>query len=140
MLVILLMAPVTSWANGLDVYGTFLTQKKNSHIQIADCGDGTPCGTVVWISPDSLEEGMTAETAVNKAGKKVLGLTILEGFDARKKDWRGGKIYDPEADKTYKSIIKRLDDGALQVKGCIAFFCQTQVWTQVIEQSNNETE
>ena len=40
-----------------------------------------------------------------------------------------GTIYDPRNGKTYKSIVSKNADGTLAVKGCIAFFCQTQKWT-----------
>ncbi len=146
LLVVLCLLPLPaihadSIEDSLNVYGVFLPKKKNSHIQIYDCGDNTPCGKVVWINPESLEEGVTPESAVTKVGKKVLGMVILEGFSARQKDWRGGTIYDPEADKTYKSRLKRLPDGSLQVKGCIAFLCQTQVWTEAAsEQSNSNSQ
>ena len=57
-------------------------------------------------------------------------LLILKGFEKKKNDWRGGTIYDPENDKTYDARIKRLDDGNLQLKGCVGPFCQTQVWPE----------
>lgn len=114
-----------------DVFGTFVTQAGTSHVTIEDCGDTTPCGRVSWIDPDAMEPGATPETATTKAGDPVLGLLMLEGFDRKGKDWRGGTIYDPEADKSYSSRIKRLDDGRLQVKGCVGPICQTQVWTEV---------
>jgi len=118
-------------ADAFDVFGVFLLEDKGSKIEISDCGDGSPCGKVAWIDPATLEPGQTPETIKSKAGKPVLGLQILHSFERKKKDWRGGKIYSPEADKTYSSRLKRLDDGTLQVKGCIAFLCQTQIWTPV---------
>ena len=60
----------------------------------------------------------------------LLGLLILKGFEKKKNDWRGGTIYDPENDKTYDARIKRLDDGDLELKGCVGPFCQTQVWPE----------
>ncbi len=111
-----------------NVFGTFATESGNSHITIADCGDGSPCGTVSWIDPDSMEPGETPKT---KTGDPVLGLQMLEGFKRKRKDWRSGTIYDPEGDKTYASRLKRLADGRLQVKGCSGPFCQTLVWTEV---------
>lgn len=116
--------------DGHNVYGTFLTQAKTSTVTIEDCGDGTPCGRVSWIDPNAMEPGMTPEAAVTEAGDPVLGLLMLQGFDKKRKDWRGGTIYDPENDKTYASRLKRLGDGRLQVKGCIGPICQTQVWEQ----------
>ena len=112
-----------------DVFGTFLTQEQTSTVTIEDCGDGSPCGRVSWIDPDAMEPGQTPETALTKAGEPVIGLLMLQGFDKRRKDWRGGTIYDPENDKTYSSRLKRRDDGRLEVKGCIGPICQTQVWT-----------
>lgn len=111
-----------------NVFGTFLTQAQTSTVTIEDCGDGSPCGRVSWIDPQAMEPGTTAETALTKAGDPVLGLLMLEGFEKRKSDWRGGTIYDPEADKSYASRLKRLADGSLQVKGCIGPICQTQIW------------
>ncbi|MEM9842127.1 MAG: DUF2147 domain-containing protein [Pseudomonadota bacterium] len=111
-----------------NVFGTFLTQAKTSTVTIEDCGDGSPCGRVSWIDPEAMAPGETPETAKTQAGEPVLGLLMLQGFDKRRNDWRGGTIYDPEADKSYASRLKRLPDGRLQVKGCISLICQTQVW------------
>lgn len=116
-----------------DVFGTFLTQERTSTVTIEDCGDGSPCGRVSWIDPNAMEPGMTPDSALTKAGEPVLGLLMLQGFEKRRKDWRGGTIYDPENDKSYASRLKRLDDGRLQVKGCIGPICQTQVWDQAPE-------
>ncbi|MCF6329629.1 MAG: DUF2147 domain-containing protein [Henriciella sp.] len=118
-------------AQGHDVFGTFATVGATSHVTITDCGDGSPCGTVSWIDPATLKPGQTPESVLTKAGDPVLGLLMLADFDKKKKDWRGGTIYDPEADKTYSSRLKRLDNGTLQVKGCIGPICQTQIWTEV---------
>lgn len=118
---------------GHDVFGTYLTQAQTSTVTIEDCGDGSPCGRVSWIDPNAMEPGQTPESALTKAGEPVLGLLMLQGFDKRRKDWRGGTIYDPENDKTYASRLKRLDDGRLQVKGCIGPICQTQVWDEAPE-------
>jgi uncharacterized protein (DUF2147 family) len=60
--------------------------------------------------------------------RPILGMPILSGFVDKGNDWRG-TIYDPRNGKTYKSIVSKNTDGTLAVKGCIAFFCQTQKWT-----------
>lgn len=113
-----------------NVFGLFLTEERNSVIEIADC-DGSVCGNVVWLNPETLDDGVTPEQATSKSGEKVLGLTMLQDFEKASSDWRGGTIYDPGKDKTYSSRLERLPNGTLQVKGCISFFCQTQIWTAV---------
>lgn len=124
----LALTALPATADSHNVFGTFATQEGTSHVTIEDCGDGSPCGRVSWIDPEAMEPGVTPETARTQAGDPVLGLLMLQGFDRKRNDWRGGKIYDPEADRTYASRLKRLDSGELQVKGCVGPICQTQVW------------
>ena len=123
-------------ADGKDVFGIWLTEAGSAKLEISDCGDGSPCGRVVWMDPEALRPGLTPETAMDENNpnpelqtRPVIGLLMLSDFDEKSRDWRGGEIYDPESGKTYGSRLKRLDDGNLQVKGCVGPFCQTQVWT-----------
>ena len=123
-------------ADGKDVFGIWLTEAGSAKLEISDCGDGSPCGRVVWMDPAAMRPGLTPETATDENNPDpalrdtpVLGLLMLSDFDARRRDWRGGKIYDPESGRTYGSRLKKLEDGTLQVKGCIGPICQTQVWT-----------
>ncbi|MEO0466775.1 MAG: DUF2147 domain-containing protein [Pseudomonadota bacterium] len=123
-------------ADGKDVFGIWLTEAGSAKLNISDCGDGTPCGRVIWMDPDALRPGLTPETATDEnnpdpeqQAQPVLGLLMLSDFNERSRDWRGGDIYDPESGKTYGARLKRLDNGTLQVKGCIGPICQTQIWT-----------
>lgn len=114
-----------------DVFGKFATDDGGSHVLIEDCGDGSPCGTVVWVDPADLDEGETPESLRTPGGDPVVGLMMLHSFERKAKDWRGGTIYSPEDDKTYRSRLRRLEDNTLQVKGCIGPLCQAQIWTEV---------
>ncbi|MEM7767055.1 MAG: DUF2147 domain-containing protein [Pseudomonadota bacterium] len=123
-------------AGSKDVFGTWATEDGSARIEITDCGDGSPCGRVVWIDQASMRERLTPETAVDennpdpaRQGDPVLGLLMLSDFEEKRNDWRGGTIYDPETGRTYGSRLKRRDDGTLQVKGCVGPICQTQTWT-----------
>ena len=128
----LLITQSPAHADAFDVYGKFLTEEGDSHITISDCGDSTPCGRIAWINPATLEEGQTADTVRAEGnGELLMGMQILSRFEQGKNGWRKGKIYDPKTDKTYSSRLKRMDSGDLQVKGCIGFICQTQVWKTV---------
>lgn len=121
----------TASADPFDVFGKFRTQAGSSHIEIVDCGDKTPCGKVVWLDAKSLPAGETPETIKDAKGAKLMGMKLLHSFERKAKDWRGGKIYDPEEGKTYDSRLKRLTNGDLEVKGCIGPICQTQIWKPV---------
>lgn len=64
-----MLLAMTARAVGHDVFGLFATEEGTSHVSIADCSDGTPCGTVVWIDPESLGPGETPESIRTEAGK-----------------------------------------------------------------------
>lgn len=121
-----------------DVFGRFSSPNGNSHIVIDDCGDSTPCGVVSWMDPATLPDGQSPESYTNDKGERVLGMTILQGFDRRKRDWRGGSLYSPGNGKRYAGRIKRLENGDLQLKGCIGPICSTQIWTS-LSPANEDT-
>ena len=119
-----------------DVEGVWLTESGGSKIVIEDCGDGTPCGRIAWINPESLqpEDRDAVLTDRNNPdedmrGQELIGLVILKGFRRGGKRWKRGSIYDPESGKIYGSGISLNEDGTLNLKGCIGPFCQTQTWT-----------
>ncbi|MCR9280022.1 MAG: DUF2147 domain-containing protein [Pseudomonadaceae bacterium] len=117
-------------ADPADVYGLWRTQAGTSIVEIADCGDETPCGSVRWLDPIEV----SVDEDVNNpdpelAGRSLLGLRILSGFEKSRRGWSEGEIYDPEKGKSFAAKLRRLEDSRLEVKGCVAFFCQTQIWT-----------
>ncbi|MEM7662325.1 MAG: DUF2147 domain-containing protein [Pseudomonadota bacterium] len=119
-------------ADPSDVAGFWLTESQGAIVEIADCGDTTPCGTVVWYD----KETATAHTDIYNPdpelqSRPIVGMEMLSGFKRRGERWRRGKIYNAEDGKTYGSGINIRDDGNLTVKGCIGPLCQTQVWTPV---------
>lgn len=121
----------TASADPFDVFGKFVLPEGDSHVQISDCGNGSPCGKIVWIKAEDLPPGQTANEITNDKCEKILGYRLLQGFDRKARDWRGGKIHDPMEHKTYDSRLKRLTDGSLEVKGCVGPVCQTQIWKPV---------
>ncbi len=129
LMVSLVFASAANAADDLDVYGLWLNEEETTVMKITDC-DGGPCGTLVWI--DHPEPG-TVTDAENPdpdlRARPLLGLTILSGFEARKASWKKGRVYDPMSGNTYGAKLRRRDDGALELKGCIGPLCKTQIWT-----------
>ena len=121
---------VASNPTPLDVYGVWLTNGRNSKVEIKDCGDATPCGNVVWIDDPSPELLLDAENPrAELRDRPLMALLVLGGFKAKKDQWKKGKIYDPETGTTYGSKLRRRDDWTLEVKGCLGPICQTRIWT-----------
>ena len=118
------------------VFGDWRTEDGGAVLRLAPCSetDPAPCGTI--LSADIPDGAPT--TDVNNADpslrdQPIIGLTMLDGFEASGDKWKGGRIYNPEDGKSYKSSLEVRDDApdVLRVKGCIAFLCQTQKWTRV---------
>ena len=129
---LLILAAPAFAEDGKAVYGTWLTASGSAHIEIADCGDGTPCGTVIHLTnPESAGALDTNNPDPELANKPIIGSQMLWGFKAKDDKWSKGRIYDAESGKDYKSKIKLLDDGTLEVKGCVSIVCQSQIWTPV---------
>lgn len=119
--------PATAFA-ATPIAGRYVTEDGAGIVTIGPCGNSV-CGKLTTILK---KRPGAADTDVNNSDaalrtRPILGLPILTEFKDAGKDWRG-KIYDPRNGKTYKSIVARNADGTLAVKGCIAFFCQTQTW------------
>ncbi len=110
------------------IAGRYLTEDGAGIIEVGRCGNSV-CGKLVRILKS---EPNAPRTDVNNSdaalrSRPILGLPILSNFADAGSDWRG-RIYDPRNGKSYKSIVSRQPNGSLKVQGCIAIFCQTQVW------------
>lgn len=119
----LTLAAGAAQAEGID--GIFQTQANDQGnigmVQFYDCG-GKYCGKLV--------------KSFDKSGKEIAsphtGKNIVAGMsDDGGGKFSGGTIWDPGADKTYKSTMQ-LDGKTLNVKGCIvAPLCKSHRWTRV---------
>lgn len=109
------------------IVGRWLTENGKAMVIIQPCGK-TLCGRIARILVPT-----PGETPVDRNNpdpklrtRPVQGLEILSGFTDGGKVWRG-RIYDPEAGKSYKSVVTRVP-GGLKVQGCVLMFCQAQRW------------
>lgn len=111
------------------ITGHWLTADKNSVVEIAECG-ARLCGKVAKVIKPTPGRPTVDANNPNPALRKrpIIGLSILTDFSDTGSEW-GGTIYDPRSGKSYRSKVAKNADGTLNVQGCIAFFCQTQVWT-----------
>jgi uncharacterized protein (DUF2147 family) len=110
------------------IAGRYVTEDGSGVIEIARCGPAV-CGRLVRIlkaKPGAPTTDVNNSDASLRS-RPILGIPILTGFTDKGDDWRG-RIYDPRNGKSYKSIVTREANGTLKVQGCIAVFCQTQVW------------
>lgn len=122
--------PASACADAFDVYGIWLTQAEDAHIEVTDCGDGTPCGDLVWVDPITAESQQDIRNDNSEQrGRPLIGVPIVWGYVRGRKNWHNGHIYNPEYGKTYASSMRLQKDGTLKVKGCLGPICITNIWT-----------
>ncbi|GAB1716277.1 MAG: hypothetical protein NTAFB05_13190 [Nitrobacter sp.] len=93
--------------------GVWLTEKKEGHVRIEECGTNL-CG----YSVDS-------RTGRNKE-------KVLINMKPAGTKW-SGKIYDPKSGSTYSSTIAMKGNDRLRVRGCAfgGMFCGGQTWSRL---------
>jgi len=118
--------------DGKNVWGTWLVASGSAHVDIVDCGDGTPCGTISHLTVPGSDGALDDKNPDPELAKlPLIGSRMLWGFEAKESKWSKGRIYDAESGEDYKSKMQLQEDGTLKIKGCIGPFCQSQIWTPV---------
>ena len=112
------------------VTGTWLTDTKDGIIEIAPCGNAL-CGklarSLVPIKPPGTD---FRNPDPKLRSRPILGVPILTGFVQDGEVWRG-TAYDPKAGKSYNTTLQRVGPDTLKVRGCVAFFCRSIMWSRV---------
>jgi len=93
------------------------------HVTIAPCGSDI-CGTI----KAAYDKDNAVQAGYEHLGKKMLWNMTADGGGS----YSGGKIWAPDADKTYSSKMS-LNGNRLEVKGCVAggLICRGQDWTRI---------
>lgn len=111
------------------INGQWVTQDKDAVVTISQCG-ATVCGRLtkyLVTPPNGVDQKDVNNPDKSLRSRKLLGMAILTDFKADGKQWRG-RIYDPKAGKSYRSVVYRGTSGNLIVKGCVGPICQSQTW------------
>lgn len=118
------VAVLSNAASAQGISGTFVTapddEGNTGHIQFAPCGE-TYCGTLI-ASFDASGQPFDADTI----GKNI----VWDMVDLGEGRFKGGRIWDPGADKTYRSKMV-LEGHTLKVSGCIGPICRKRIWTRL---------
>ena len=89
-------------------------------IQVAPCGAAL-CGTLIRAF-----DGSGAEMASPNIGRLIISEMVAQGGGAYR-----GKVYAPDADKTYNSRLQ-LNGDSLNVQGCVLGICRDGgTWSRV---------
>jgi uncharacterized protein (DUF2147 family) len=113
--------------------GRWHTSGNKAVVEIAPCGNRL-CGTIISAAPLPAtgappKDSRNPDPALRN--RSMIGVKILNGFARDGRNWTGGTIYNPTNGKTYRSQLMLAPGGQLKVSGCVAIFCQTQIWRRV---------
>lgn len=113
------------------ILGTYLTEGGKSKVLITKQG-AVYIGTITWLKKGDILDEKNPDKS--EATKKLTDKVILRGLaHDGGKDYKGGKIYDPESGKTYSCKATAQDNGDLRVRGFIgaSLFGRTTTWKRV---------
>ncbi len=117
------------------ILGIWVPAKGTSQVRIFKATNGKYYGKVEWLKDD--KDKLDVNNPVeNLRSKKVWGSMILKDFtyNAEKKRWEGGTVYDPDNGKTYDCFMWfNGDDNKMTLKGYVLgmkFVGRAEDWTR----------
>ena len=115
----------------LGVFGVWRTPGSDGSVEISSCGS-TICARL--LSSEEIREDPEVTDQNNVApglrGRRLKNLSLFEGFRGSGPEWSGGRIYDPESGRSYKSHLMLLSPTKLRVTGHFGPFAKTQIWNR----------
>jgi len=123
------LAGVTSPAAAQSaIDGTYVDSGGFVEITVERCG-AARCGKITRIIRNKPGESNRDRHNDDPAlrNRPILGITLLKDLRWDDGAWRGD-VYNPEDGGTYRTEVRPAANAALEVKGCVAFFCRTRVW------------
>jgi uncharacterized protein (DUF2147 family) len=125
----LLLASAAPAAAIEPVTGRWLTDSKDGIVRIGRCGNAL-CGRLVeTLTP--IEGPPVDRNNPDPAlrDRPIIGLPVLTGFRPDGTVW-AGTAYDPKVGKSYRTTLERIAPDTLKVRGCVAIFCRSVLWTR----------
>ncbi len=120
------------------IVGFWLTEDRDSQVEIFTKADGKFYGRVVWLEEPLNDAGRPKVDDQNpdkaKHNTPIIGLEVLKDFsyDSSKEEWAGGTIYDPKNGRTYTAYMT-LDGNTLRMRGFVygmRFLGRSSFWTR----------
>lgn len=103
------------------IIGIWVPAKGTSQVRIFKATNGKYYGKVEWLETEKDKLDVNNPDPAQR-NKKIQGLMILKDFsyNADKKRWEGGTVYDPDNGKTYDCFMWfDGDDNTMTLKGYV---------------------
>ncbi len=129
---LLALAMPASAQQGSSIAGRWRTDDGKAVITIAPCttGGATLCGRISrFLVPEptgGARDGNNPDRALR--ARALMGVQVLSNLARDGQRW-SGRGYSPEEGRNFNATV-RVEGGRLNVRGCVAVFCRTVVWTR----------
>ena len=109
------------------------TGRAKSIVEITRTSNGALNGRIVELINPSRPNPVCDQCDDDRKNQPITGMEIIRGMRADGAGkWKGGKILKPDEGKVYNSKMALIEGGRkLEVSGCIAFICKSQVWERL---------
>ncbi len=130
-LALALAAPAVAQQDG-GIAGRWRTDDGKAVITIAPCTAGAApvCGRItrflVAEPAGGARDGNNPDRT--RRSRPLLGVQVLTNLVRSGNGWTG-RGYSPEEGRNFNATV-RVDGNRLNVRGCVAVFCRTVVWTR----------
>lgn len=125
--------------NGDNIVGTYESTQNGDRFKakIEKLKDGTYRAQVFWVENDKDEKGNKRldEKNPDKSLRSTPAdrIVLFSGlkYDAKKKEWNGTKIYDPQRGVRAKMTAVFDKDGRLKITGSVLLISESVYWKRI---------
>ena len=115
------------------IAGRWRTSTNDAIITIAPCAGraNAMCGRITRMLIPEPTGGIRDGNNPNRAlrTRPVVGIEVFTNLVRDEGAW-AGRGYSPEEGRNFNATLTPLTGGRLRVRGCVAVFCRTMVWTR----------
>ena len=126
------LALPASAQQGSSIAGRWRTDDGKAVITVAPCttGGAALCGRISrFLVPEpagGARDGNNPDRTLRS--RSLMGVQVLSNLARDGQRWTG-RGYSPEEGRHFNATV-RVEGGQLNVRGCVAVFCRTVVWTR----------
>jgi uncharacterized protein (DUF2147 family) len=117
--------------------GMWQVRDGRAKVKVDRCGK-TLCARIVWLKEPNDDAGQPLTDGNNvdpaQRNRPILQLPVAYNMVQQSETYWTGAVYDPERGKAYDGSLRLLDDGRLEVKGCVLFLCESNYWQRIKDQ------
>ena len=117
--------------SGGSIAGRWRTDDGNAIILVAPCAGNARqwCGRITQMTNPTLARATdTNNPEESLRSRPLIGVPVLTGLTPSGQRYTG-QGYSPEEGRNFNATV-HVENGRLNVRGCVAVFCRTVVWTR----------